>query len=144
MSLFTPHLGLLLERASRTVAGRMTRDIGYDGVTPDCWRVLRHLADGAGHSMGEIAEQLGMNPPTLTKLADRMVGMSLVQRAADPEDSRRVLVYATDAGLALLHELQPRIDRHHMELAALLGERNARQLERLLNLLIDTSPQRNV
>ena len=32
--------------------------------------------------------------------------MSMVQRAADPEDSRRVLVYATDAGLDLLAELQ--------------------------------------
>ena len=78
-----------------------------------------------------------MNPPTLTKLVDRMVGKSLVQRAADPEDSRRVLVYATDAGLELLQQLQSRIDQHHAALGALLGERNARQLERLLALLID-------
>ena len=87
--------------------------------------------------MGEIAEQLQMNPPTLTKLVDRMVGKSLVQRAADPEDSRRVLVYATDAGLALLHELQGKVDQHHAALQALLGDRNARQLERLLTTLIE-------
>ena len=60
--------------------------------------MLRHLSDALGHSMGEIAEQLEMNPPTLTKLIDRMVGKSLVQRAADPEDSRRVLVYAPTPG----------------------------------------------
>jgi DNA-binding MarR family transcriptional regulator len=87
--------------------------------------------------MGEIAEQLQMNPPTLTKLVDRMVGKSLVQRAADPEDSRRVLVYATDSGLALLSELQGKVDRHHEALQALLGDRNARQLERLLTTLIE-------
>ena len=59
-----------------------------------------------------------MNPPTLTKLVDRMVGKSLVQRAADPEDSRRVLVYATDAGLALLQELQASAStEHHAALA---------------------------
>lgn len=134
-----PHLALLLERASRIVSERLTRDIGLDGVSSDHWRVLRHLADESGHAMGEIAERQGINPPTLTKLIDRMVSQSLVQRAADSEDSRRVLVYVTDAGLDLLDELQSRIDRHHASLGALLGERNARQLERLLTLLIDGS-----
>lgn len=141
MSRFEPHLALLLERASRVVAERLTRSIGREGVTSDHWRVLRHLSDEVGHPMGEIAERLEMNPPTLTKLIDRMVGKSLVQRAADPEDSRRVVVYATDAGIDLLQELQSRIDQHHAALGSLLGERNARQLERLLTLLIEGSEQ---
>jgi DNA-binding MarR family transcriptional regulator len=139
MSRSTPHLGLLLERAGRVVGDRLSRSIGREGVTSDHWRVLRHLADEAGHTMGEIAERLEMNPPTLTKLVDRMVGKSLVQRAADPEDSRRVLVYVTDAGLALLQELQSKVDRHHAALETLLGERNSRQLERLLTMLVDAA-----
>ena len=139
MSRHDPPLALLLERASRTVAERLALSIGRDGITSDHWRVLRLLADEAGHAMGEIAERLEMNPPTLTKLVDRMVGKSLVQRTADPEDSRRVLVYATDGGLDLLRELEPRIDRHHAALRDLLGERNARQLERLLGMLIAES-----
>jgi DNA-binding MarR family transcriptional regulator len=133
------HLGLLLERASRVVGERLERAIGLDGVTADHWRVLRRLADAEGHSMGELAERLQMNPPTLTKLIDRMVSKSLVQRAADLEDSRRVLVYATDAGLSLLEELQGKVDQHHAALQALLGDRNAKQLERLLTTLIDTA-----
>jgi len=133
------HLGLLLERAGRVVGERLDRAIGLDGVTSDHWRVLRLLADAEGHTMGELAERLQMNPPTLTKLIDRMVGKSLVQRAADFEDSRRVLVYATDAGLALLEELQGKVDQHHAALQALLGDRNARQLERLLTTLIEAA-----
>lgn len=141
MSRHEPHLALLLERASRAVSERLARSIGLEGITSDHWRVLRHLADEAGHPMGAIAERLEMNPPTLTKLVDRMVGKSLVQRAADPEDSRRVLVYATDAGLDLLRQLQSRMDQHHAALGTLLGERNARQLERLLTMLIDGAEQ---
>jgi DNA-binding MarR family transcriptional regulator len=139
MNRFDPHLGLLLERAGRAVGERLDRAFGRDGVTADHWRVLRILADGEGHTMGEIAERLQMNPPTLTKLVDRMVGKSLVQRSADPEDSRRVLVYAADAGLELLHELQGKVDQHHAALQALLGDRNARQLERLLTTLIEAA-----
>ena len=138
------HLSLLLERANRAVGDHLVRSIGLEGITPDHFRVLRHLADELGHPMGEIAERLEMNPPTLTKLVDRMVGKSLVQRAADPEDSRRVLVYATDAGVELLRELQQRIDRHQAALGNLLGERNARQLERLLTLLIEGSERATV
>ena len=134
------HLSLLLERANRAVGDHLVRSIGLEGITPDHFRVLRHLADELGHPMGEIAERLEMNPPTLTKLIDRMVGKSLVQRAADPEDSRRVLVYATDAGVELLQ----RIDRHQAALGSLLGERNARQLERLLTLLIEGSERATV
>jgi DNA-binding MarR family transcriptional regulator len=141
MSRFEPHLGLLLERASRAIAGRLSRSIDMEGITSEHWRVLRHLADEVGRPMGEIAERLEMNPPTLTKLIDKMVGKSLVQRAADPEDSRRILVYSTDAGLELLQELQSRIDEHHAALAELLGERNARQLERLLTMLIEGAEQ---
>lgn len=142
MSRATPHLGLLLERAGRVVGDRLSRSIGREGITPDHWRVLRDLADEAGHTMGEIAERLEMNPPTLTKLIDRMVGKSLLQRAADPEDNRRVLVYVTDAGLGLLRELQSKVDGHHAALQTLLGERNARQLERLLTMLVDAEEQR--
>ena len=133
------HLGLLLERAGRVVGERLDRAIGRDGVTSDHWRVLRLLADAEGHTMGELAERMEMNPPTLTKLIDRMVGKSLVQRAADPEDSRRVLVYATDGGLDLLEELQGKVDEHHAALRVLLGDRNARQLERLLTTLIEAA-----
>lgn len=139
MNRFDPHLGLLLERAGRVVGERLDRAFGRDGVTSDHWRVLRLLADGEGHTMGEIAERLQMNPPTLTKLVDRMVGKSLVQRAADPEDNRRVLVYAADAGFDLLNELQGKVDQHHAALQALLGDRNARQLERLLTTLIEAA-----
>jgi MarR family transcriptional regulator, organic hydroperoxide resistance regulator len=134
-----PHLALLLERASRVVSDRLDKHIGQDGVTADHWRVLRHLADGLGHAMGEIAERERINPPTLTKLIDRMVGKSLVQRAADAEDSRRVLVYATDAGLEMLDELEVCLHDHHAALDALLGPRNTRQLERLLTLLVEGS-----
>src|SRR5919112_4579894 len=135
------HLSLLLERANRVIGDHLVRSFGLEGTTPDHFRVLRPLADELGHPMGEIAERLAINPPTLTKLVDRMVGKSLAQRAADPEDSRRVLVYATDSGLELLRELQPRIDQHQAALRDLLGERNARQLERLLQLLIAESEQ---
>lgn len=132
------HLALLLERASRAVSERLSQSIGIDGITPEHWRVLHLLSDEQGKTMGAMAEQLGMNPPTLTKLIDRMVGQSLVQRGTDPQDSRRVLLYTTDSGLDLLAGLHIRIQHHEDSIALQLGKGNARQLERLLTQLIES------
>ena len=133
------HLGLLLERAGRVVGERLDRAIGRDGVTSDHWRVLRRLADAEGHTMGELAERMEMNPPTLTKLIDRMVGKSLVQRAADPEDNRRVLVYISDLGLETVARLKRRVDAHHESIEEALGPRKTLQLKKLLETLIEES-----
>ena len=138
------HLTLLLGRASRALNEQLSQSIGLDGVTPEHWRVLRLLSDEKGRSMGWMAEQLGTNPPTLTKLIDRMVGQSFVLRGADPEDSRRVLVYVTDTGLAILDGLQVSMDRHESSVTGLLGERNARLLERLLVQLIEGGREAHV
>ena len=138
------HLTLLLGRASRAMNEQLSQSIRPDGVTPEHWRVLRLLSDEKGRAMGWMAEQLGTNPPTLTKLIDRMVGQSFVLRGADPEDSRRVLVYVTDTGLATLDGLQVSMDRHESSVTGLLGERNARLLERLLVQLIEGRPRAHV
>jgi MarR family transcriptional regulator, organic hydroperoxide resistance regulator len=133
-------LSSLLERAHLKVAAMLDTALAQEGVKAEQLQVLQVLADEAGHAMGDIAECVEMNPPTLTKLIDKMVGQSLVQRAADMQDSRRVLVYATDAGLALLERVQPRADKHHQSLVEVLGEKDAKQLARLLMALVQASP----
>jgi DNA-binding MarR family transcriptional regulator len=75
-----------------------------------------------------------MNHPALTKLMDRIVSRGWVHRAADPADSRRVLVYITDAGLALAARLRARVAEYHDAIDA--GDRRAEQLKRLLGTLI--------
>ena len=42
-------------------------------VQVETWRVLETLSSDEGLTMGELAEIVLMNPPTLTKLVDRMV-----------------------------------------------------------------------
>ncbi|MEZ0110659.1 DNA-binding MarR family transcriptional regulator [Catenulispora sp. EB89] len=78
------------------------------------WRVLNLLADGAGHTMSELAEHALLPAPTATKLVDRLVTDNLVYRHPDPADRRRVLVHAADRGREL-----------HARLAAALADAQA-------------------
>jgi hypothetical protein len=48
--------------------------------------------------MGELAELVLLNHPTLTKMIDRMVSDSLVYRVQDADDRRKVLMFSSDRG----------------------------------------------
>ena len=64
---------------------------------------------------------------------------ALVHRAADEQDSRRVLVFITDLGLKSVARLKRRVDAHHNDLEEALGPRKTQQLKKLLESFIDRS-----
>jgi DNA-binding MarR family transcriptional regulator len=52
------------------------------------------------HTVRGFAERLGTSKPAITRTADRLEQLGLVQRVDDPADGRSVLVRATKAGAA--------------------------------------------
>ncbi len=132
----TPDLALLLEQAQRQVSRALDRTLGEVGASAEQWRVLERLADEEGRSIGELAQNLSMNPPTMTKLIDRMVAGGLVQRIVDAEDNRRVLVVITDSGLDLHKKLSAKASEFHADLAESFSARETAQLSKLLGHLV--------
>lgn len=126
---------LILEQAQRRVSKELDRVLSEVGASAEQWRVLDKLSDEKGLPIGELAQQLSMNPPTMTKLIDRMVAAGLVQRIVDDEDSRRVLVFITDSGLVLFGKLSQKATEFHEVLAESLNTREALQLSKLLGHL---------
>jgi DNA-binding MarR family transcriptional regulator len=117
----------------------LAQSIASEDVTEEQWRILQVLSDEQGRSMGELAERVLMNHPALTKNIDKLVGRSLVQRAADSADSRKVLVYISDLGLEMVARLKKSVDEHHDVVAETLGPRKTEQLKKLLKAFIDES-----
>lgn len=130
----TTSLTYLLAQANRLVSAALERLLAAEGAQIEHWRVLEVLSDEQGCSMGELAQLVLMNHPALTKLTDRMVSRGWVHRAADPADSRRVLVFITDAGLEFVTRLRARVAEYQESIDA--GDRRAVQLKRLLGTLI--------
>jgi len=126
---------LLLEQAHKRVSRDFDRALAHGGATGEQWRVLDKLADEGGRPIGELAQALGIHPPTMTKLVDRMVASGIVQRIVDESDSRRVLIYITDVGLQLFAQLAEKAAAFQQDLTSRLGENKASQLTRLLGNL---------
>jgi DNA-binding MarR family transcriptional regulator len=132
-----PSLQTLLSEASRKATADLERVLRPKGVPVEFWRVLEVLADENGRSMSALAEAVSMRLPTLSKLVDRLVADALVQRAADPQDLRRVLVYISDPGLQLVTGLREKVRRQRSALEASLGQVHGAALKRLLAAFID-------
>ena len=68
--------------------------VGQEMVLIELWR-------DDGLRGGELAERLGVEPPTVTKMLRRLERCGLVSRRRDPEDARSFRVYLTDEGRSL-------------------------------------------
>ena len=72
--------------------------------------------------MGELAAQLGVDPPNLTAVVDDLEGAGLVERRAHPTDRRAKLVVATPAGAALARKAERILQRPPPGLSGLAVE----------------------
>jgi MarR family transcriptional regulator, organic hydroperoxide resistance regulator len=132
----TEYLAYLLAQADRQVNRQLEARLKASGVAVEQWRILKVLSHKNGSSMGDLADAVLMNHPTLTKIMDRMVSSALVYRRPDPEDGRRVLIYLSDRGRELVAELDSMAIRHQAEIIHNYGNEKAAQLKHLLEHFI--------
>lgn len=71
------------------------------GITYPQYLVLSALWEADGRTVGAIAERLSLESSTITPLVKRLEAASLVVRARQADDERRVVVSLTDRGRAL-------------------------------------------
>jgi DNA-binding MarR family transcriptional regulator len=70
-------------------------------VSPPQYRMLKLIGAG-GERSARLAERLAVAKPTLTSIADSLVGAGLVCREAEPGDRRVVRLHLTEAGHAAI------------------------------------------
>jgi len=138
-SAITDHLAYLLAQANREINRQLEARLRKEGVPVEQWRILTILSDGKGHSMGDLADAVLLNHPTLTKMIDRMVSDALVYRAQDPNDRRRVLMFLSDRGKALAKRLSSLARRQEAHIIQNYGDKSTSELKRLLESLIESS-----
>lgn len=126
------HLSHLLTQANRHISRQLTAE----GVSLDQWRLMMALSESRGSTMGKLAEELAINHPTLTKLVDRMVEDALVYRVPDPDDRRKVRMFLSDKGSALLESQNERVRSHEAKVEDHYGNEDAQKLRVMLEEFI--------
>jgi DNA-binding MarR family transcriptional regulator len=112
-------------------------------LTPAQYNVLRILRGSRGTplSCGEVGSRLVTFEPDVTRLVDRLAARNLVERQRGTSDRRVVTLAITDAGLALLQQLDQSITDLHTPYLARLGDGRLDQLITLLEEVRADLPQ---
>jgi len=117
-------------RAHRVYVGELLAEhglhVGQEMVLVELWQ-----EDGLRG--GEIAERLGVEHPTITKMLRRLEGCGLVERRADPEDARSLRVYLTRQGRALEGPVLSCWERTERTVLAGMNAGDRRTFRRLLD-----------
>lgn len=95
-------------RLSATRLARRLRQESGSGLTPSQLSALAAIHNHGPLTLGELAEQERVAPPSITKCVAKLESDDLVARSADPADGRVTRVRVTKAGRALVAETRRR------------------------------------
>ena len=100
--------GLLV--ASRQWQRLADQAFGEFGLSSACTGPLLMIGrSGGGIRQVALAQQLGMEGPSLVRLLDKLCAQALVRREADSSDRRANQLWLTEAGQALVGQIEARL-----------------------------------
>ena len=100
-------MGYLVNRAAKAFSRALADRLAAHGAHLGQWAVLVFLWERDGQSQGELSRRVAIEDATMVRTVDRMERDGLVRRVRDARDRRRVNVFLTDKGRAVLATCQP-------------------------------------
>lgn len=94
-----------LGELQRLVRAFADREAARFGITRAQWAVLAKVERNEGMKQTELAEQMEMQPITLTRLIDKLCDNGWIERRGDDTDRRVNRLYLCKAGRQLLSKL---------------------------------------
>jgi DNA-binding MarR family transcriptional regulator len=110
-----------------------TRDWGVTSTQYNVLRILRG-AQPDGLTCSAIGSRMITAEPDITRLLARLKGLKLIRQQRDPHDRRAVWTQISEAGLELLRQMDPVIERVPRELLGHMTGAELAELTRLLEL----------
>jgi len=118
------------------------------GLTSPQLLILLEIDKDAGMNSSQVAKNVNLSAATVTNILDRLENKCLVSRVRNTKDKRKVSLYLTEDGKALLLKAPQALQEHFIENFANLAEWEQSQLlssmERLAEMMdateIDASP----
>ena len=104
---------------------------GAPTLTPTKLRALDVIGEGDGVRVGELADRIGIDETTATRLVDRLETAGLAERRSAADDRRVTLVRLTHPGGVLVKDVARRRQRFFCDVLAALEPDERAELVRL-------------
>lgn len=118
------------------------------GLTSPQLLIMLEIDKASGINSSQVAKNVNLSAATVTNILDRLENKSLVSRVRDTQDKRKVGLFLTDAGKALLLNAPQALQEHFINKFSSLAQWEQSQLlssmERLSEMMnadeIDAAP----
>ncbi|MGI9402512.1 MAG: MarR family winged helix-turn-helix transcriptional regulator [Rhizobiaceae bacterium] len=124
---------LVTARHCRSLRANLLLELGlYSGQDT----LLKSLGDQDGQTMGELASNLGVRPPTVTKMVTRMAAQGFIERVPSKLDSRQFNVFLTPLGSQAIEQIDENWSAAEETLLASLKEKDLKRLNKILRKIL--------
>ena len=135
-----------LQNTARIARTHITRQLQSTGLYAGQDTIMELLAIEDGQTLGKLAATLGVRPPTVTKTITRLQEQAFVERRPSETDARQIHVWLTDAGRAVLKQMQGAVREAEARALDGLKKKERKQLAKILsridsNLTSPASPK---
>ena len=121
-----------LVQASRSLRTVLSRSLTETGLYAGQDGVILALSGQDGLTTGQLAQALGVKPPTMTRTVGRMEAQGFLARREDADDGRLSKVYLTDSGRGAVAAITTSVARCDRLAATGLSGKDVKTLIRLL------------
>ncbi|MBO7746735.1 MarR family transcriptional regulator [Paenibacillus sp. MWE-103] len=128
-------LALLFYRVNRSLQYLMTLHLKAFDITPEQWNVLKQLQEKDGLTLKDLGYMADKDKTTITRIIDSLEQRRALARHVNPNDRRSFLIYLTQEGRELIHEVQPIPDKVNRMVTCSLSEEELFQLRKVLFVL---------
>lgn len=120
--------------ASRLLVALSVRSIASvdESITIAQFRMLVVLSTRGHLKLSMLAEHLGVNPSTATRMIDRLIAADLVDRQVNPMSRREVVVDLTRTGASVVNRVMQQRRREISRIVARMPDRHRLELVRAL------------
>jgi DNA-binding MarR family transcriptional regulator len=133
-------LGPLLKRAHKAANHLLRRFLEPLGLTPVQAGALGRLLGQDGLSLNELAERMHTDAPTLSGVVECLVSGGYAERREDPQDRRRLRLYATPKAWEIRAALEQAEAQREAALIRGLTSEEVAQLKGLLRRVKEAVP----
>ncbi|HXH99980.1 MAG TPA: MarR family transcriptional regulator [Sphingobacteriaceae bacterium] len=127
----------LLDRTARKVkqyAQRRFNEENFD-ITVDQWLVIKNLNTHNDKNQSELAELIGKDHPTFTRIVDLICKKGFIERKPHATDRRSFILHLTDEGKKRVEEWSPKMAEIRAKAWEKLTQDDYENLRRILNTI---------
>jgi len=125
---------ITLIKINSEINNQMMLELKPFGISIQQFNVLRILRGqkGVAANLSTVQERMVNKMSNTTRLVDKLIEKSLVERIICKENRRKVELFITEEGLSFLNQIDPVIDRVEEEMVGHLKNTDKEQLVSIL------------